>query len=288
MISWDPEIVQSIGRRRSVIVIGSGISKNAVNKEGKRPASWEDFLKQASKILGNPEIVEALINRKDYLTACEIIKRKLTRDRFISLLQREYQQPGYQKAQIHEHIYNLDSAIVISPNFDIIYDTYALGVSNGSLIIKDHTSTDIISYLGGGETRLLIKTHGSANTPASVIFTRRDYAEARTRYVLFYEIIKALVLTHTFIFVGCGVEDPDIRALFEDVQFAHDRMPNHFMTIPKDDVDTDVMEVASEAMKIKFLPYSPQNGHSELSESLGELVKLVDAFREEKRLDLEW
>ncbi|MEJ8811835.1 SIR2 family protein [Variovorax ureilyticus] len=288
MISWDPEVVQSIGRRRSVIMIGSGVSRNSVNRDGKRPPTWEGFLREASKSLGSPPQIEKLIDQRDYLTACEIVKRKMARDGFISLVQREYQQAGYQSALIHEHIYNLDSAIIASPNFDNIYDTYAAGASNGTLVMKDHTSSDIVNYLGGGEVRLLLKTHGSANNPAQLIFTRRDYAAARTKHVLFYEILKSLVLTHTFLFLGCGIDDPDIRALFEDVQFAHERMPHHFMTMPQGEVDDDVMAIATEAMKVKFLQYSPANGHEELTGSLGELVKLVDAFRDLRAGDRKW
>jgi hypothetical protein len=288
MISWDEEIIRAIARRRSVIMIGSGVSKNSTNAAGRRPASWEEFLQNASNSLQNPPILEALIRQKDFLTACEIIKRRLTADAFGALVQAEYQQPGYQKADIHEHIYNLDSPIVASPNFDVIYDTYASGISNGSLVIKDHTSPDIIRYISGGETRLLLKTHGTANTPTNLIFTRKDYAEARTKYVLFYEILKSLVLTHTFLFLGCGIDDPDIRLLFEDVQFAHGRMPLHYMTIPENEVDAEVLTVASESMRIKFLSYSTDNGHAELTSSLAELVQRVDSLRTQIGGDQKW
>lgn len=288
MISWDDEVVGAIARRRSVIMIGSGVSKNSINAAGRRPASWEDFLRSASSALGNPKVIVDLIDQRDYLTACELIKQRLSADRFTSLIQSEYQQPGYQKANIHEHIYNLDPSIVASPNFDVIYDTYASGVSNGSLVIKDHTSPDIIRYISGGDIRLLLKTHGSANSPTNLIFTRKDYAEARTKYVLFYEILKSLVLTHTFVFLGCGIDDPDIRQLFEDVQYAHARMPYHYMTIPEGEVHPDVLSVASESMKIKFLTYSPENGHAELTESLKKLVEKVEQYRDQIASDQKW
>lgn len=288
MIIWDDEIIQAIGRRRSVIVIGAGISKNSQNDQGRRPANWEEFLVSAAATFGNPEPIKSLIERKDFLTACELIKKKVTRDGFIKLVQNEYQKPGYKSAKIHDHIYALDSSIVISPNFDNIYDTHALKISNGTIIIKDHTSSDIIKYLSGGENRLLIKTHGSANTPGSIIFTRNEYAEARTKYTLFYEILKSLILTHTFILVGCGIDDPDIRMLFEDVKFAHDQMPHHYMTIPSKEVHEDILNIISESMKIKFLQYSDANGHAELTESLEDLVTKVDDYRAQKSIDQKW
>jgi len=288
MITWPEALVQAIGRRRCVVVIGSGVSRNSQNVAGRRPASWEDFLKAGASSLGDPAHLVQLIEQKDYLTACEIIKRRKTSHVFLQSIQAEYQQPGYREAQIHQHIYDLDSPIVLSPNFDNIYDTYASSTSAGTLIIKDHTSPDIIQYLAGGDVRLLLKTHGTANTPSNVIFTRRDYAEARTKYVMFYEILKSLVLTQTFLFLGCGVEDPDIRWMFEDVQFAHNAMPYHYMTTPAGEINDEIRVVAAETMKISFLEYSPDSNHIELTSSVEDLAQKVEQFRDQKSVDQKW
>lgn len=281
MIAWPDALIDSIARRRCVIVIGSGVSKNSQNETGKRPAAWEEFLRACLGQLNDTEIIEDLLNRKDYLSACEIIKDRLGLDNFVDRVQEEYQRAGYKPAKIHEHIYNLDASIVASPNFDTIYDTYAGTVSAGTIMVKTHTDGEIANYLHGGRTRLLLKTHGSANDPHNIIFTRRDYAAARTKHTLFYEILKALALTHTFLFLGCGTEDPDIRMLFEDIQFAHGRMPHHYMTLPAGEVHRDLVRICSETMRIKFLEYSPDNGHSELTESLEELASKVEDYRSE-------
>ncbi|WP_429208619.1 MULTISPECIES: SIR2 family protein [Aeromonas] len=281
MIAWPEPLIDSLARRRSVIMIGAGVSKNAVNSVGKRPSTWEEFLKACLDEIEDKTCINTLLAQKDYLSACEVIKEKLTFDVFIDRVQNEYQRAGYRHAKIHEHIYNLDASIVASPNFDTIYDSYALGVSAGTIITKNHTSNDIANYLNGGGTRLLLKTHGSANDPQNIIFTRRDYAEARTKYVLFYEILKSLALTHTFLFLGCGTDDPDIRMLFEDIQFAHGRMPYHYMTLPQGEVHEDLLNISSKAMRVKFLHYSPENGHAELTDSLEQLVEKVEQYRVE-------
>lgn len=156
MIAWDDDLIQAIGRRRSVIVIGSGVSRNSSNSQGKRPETWEGFLNAASSQLGDPSPLPELIRQKDFLTACDIIRNKLGQQDFLSLIRKEYQQPGYIAADIHKYIYDLDSSIVISPNFDNIYETYASAVSAGTLVTKDHTGNDLINYLGGGDTRLFI------------------------------------------------------------------------------------------------------------------------------------
>lgn len=291
MIEWDRDLISAIARRRSVIVIGAGVSKNSSNQNGDRPMTWEEFLRECSSRLGNPQHVNEIIDRKDYLTSCEILKSMMNledADSFSRYVETKYISPGFQPAEIHEHIYNLDSSIVISPNFDCIYDTYATGISNSTITIRDHTSDDIARYLLGGDVRLLIKSHGSASNPARVIFTRKDYAQARTKYILFYEILKSLILTHSFLFIGCGIDDPDIRTLFEDVQFTHGRMPMHYMTLPENEVHEDVMKISSHSMRIKFLQYSSIDNHVDLTNSLSTLVDLVEIERLQKAEDHKW
>ncbi|RNE88326.1 SIR2 family protein, partial [Marichromatium sp. AB32] len=192
----------------------------------------------------------------------------------------EYLRRGYKPAEIHKHIYNLDAPIVITPNFDRIYDSYALSTSCGTILIKKHTDSDIAKHLLGGDTRLILKSHGCVTSPENIIFTRRDYAEARTKHVLFYEILKSLALTNTFLFIGCGTEDPDIRTLFEDIQFAHGRTPHHYMTLPKGEVHEEIIKIAESSMRIKFIEYSPEENHKELTDSLKKLVEKVDDHRD--------
>lgn len=288
MISWSEEIVDAIARRRCVIFIGSGVSKNSSNAAGKQPATWEEFLRSAARSIGGPGNVLALIDKKDFLTACDVIKQKLGLDRFRQLVQREYQQGAYVPAPIHKYIYNLDASIVASPNFDNIYDTYAQHTSSGSVVVKDHSSLDTINYIVGGEYRLLLKTHGSANAPGDVIFTRSDYAEARVKYRIFYELLKSLILTHRFLFLGCGMDDPDIRLLFEDVRFAHSSMPTHFMTVPNDEYDPDLAQVVGASMKLEFIRYSVDDHHKELTDSLGQLVELVYTRRDQLSTNQKW
>lgn len=46
MIEWPEKLVDSIARRRSVLFLGSGISANSENVSGKKPATWDAFLRQ--------------------------------------------------------------------------------------------------------------------------------------------------------------------------------------------------------------------------------------------------
>lgn len=280
MIAWDDITIDSIARRRAVLVVGSGVSRNSSNEKGERPASWDEFLRQCATENGNPAHLIELISRRDYLLGCQLLKTIMGRNKFVERVQAEFQLKRFRPAEIHKHLYELDASITISPNFDNIYDDYCRHESAGSYVIKTHASTDTISYLNKCDVRLLIKSHGSANDPDDLIFTSEDYSRARTKYSLFYDIIRSLALTHTFIFIGCGVDDPDLRMLFEDIKFTYGRTPQHFMTIPAGEVAPEVLRELGDVMQVSHLTYSPDNGHKELTESLALLVELVEQRRD--------
>lgn len=288
MIDWDQLTIDSIARRRAVLVVGSGVSRNSTNDKGERPVSWDDFLRRCAEENGNPAHILDLIARRDYLLSCQLLKKIMGRDKFVERVQAEFQLKGFKHAEIHKHLYELDVAITISPNFDNIYDDYCRFASNGSYVIKTHASTDTISYLNKCDVRLLIKSHGGANDPDDLIFTSEDYSRARTKYSLFYDILRSLALTHTFIFVGCGLDDPDLRMLFEDIKFTYGRTPLHFMTIPEGEAAPDVVAELGNVMRVKHLIYSPADGHKELSDSLALLVELVEGRREDLSKGQNW
>jgi hypothetical protein len=280
MIAWDEAVVDAIARRRAVLVVGSGVSRNSTNDKGERPLSWDGFLRQCAVEYGDPSHLLEVIGRRDYLLGCQLLKSLMGRKKFVERVQSEFQLKRFRPADIHKHLYELDVAISISPNFDNIYDDYCRQASDGSYVIKTHTSLDTISYLNRSDVRLLIKSHGSANDPDDLIFTAEDYSRARTKYSLFYDIVRSLALTHTFVFIGCGVDDPDLRMLFEDIQFTYGRSPTHFMTIPSGEVAPEVLKELGTVMCVKHLIYSSEGGHVELTESLAALAQSVEQRRE--------
>ncbi|MBF4280830.1 SIR2 family protein, partial [Vibrio anguillarum] len=145
MIKWPKEVVSDISRRRCVIFLGSGISMNSVNAGGRRPKTWRAFLESALMEINPKAHITKLVKESDYLTACEVIKRELGKEEFTRIVRDEFLTPAYIPAEIHEKIFALDSRIVATPNFDKIYETYANSKANGSIVVKQHYDSDVIS-----------------------------------------------------------------------------------------------------------------------------------------------
>ena len=287
MIEWDADLVSDVARRRCVLFLGAGVSRNCVNAQGRSPKTWDAFLRDcADSIQPNRHIIQ-LVQRWDFLTACEVVKTRLGRDAFTQKLRDEFLTPQYQHAAIHEHVFRIDSRIVATPNFDKIYETYANHSAHASIVVKHHFDPDVTDAIRE-DGRLILKIHGSIDSPNRMVFTRSEYAKARNEYRQFYHILDALALTHTFLFLGCGVNDPDIKLLLEDAFFRHPMSRRHVMVLPQRELHHEVLKVVEETMNLRILEYSPANGHAELTDSLAALAAQVDTRRDELRASGNW
>ena len=281
-IPWPDNLVKDIARRRCVIFLGSGVSRNSVNDDNKHPKTWEDTLyagmQKVEKATQN--CIKKHIKSKNYLMACEIIRHAMGRDNFVDFLKQEFLDQRFKEAEIHKTIFELDSRIVITPNFDSIYDVYLRHKTYGTKHVKHYYDTDVADIIRS-DNRLIIKIHGDISSPDRLIFTKKDYAKARTEHNNFYSIIEALLLTHTFIFLGAGLNDPDITLLLEDYNFKYGFARKHYFVIPKNELTHTEKAIYENSMGLQFLEYDSRNHHIYLLDSIKDLSLKVEECRNE-------
>ena len=291
MINWPDNLILDIARRQCVLYLGSGVSHNSSNADGVNPMTWKLFLlKGAEKDeLNNKQKKEIKEKVKfgDYLMACELLKRYLGNDTFFDFLDASFKTPGFSEADIHREIFKLDSRIVITPNFDNIYETYVSNETHGAISIKNYYDQDIASSIRKRDP-LILKLHGTIATPAQMIFTQLDYAQARINNSSFYQLLNALLLTQTFLFMGAGLNDPDIKLLLENYAFQYKTSRKHYFLLPKKRLTEKEMEIYEETLNIKFLQYSPADNHKELTDSLCILNQQVELMREDLANNQSW
>lgn len=292
MSIWPKELVHSIACRRCVLFFGAGVSMNSLGKDGVRPPSWASFLTEAAGQVGAPgkKIVKeiyALIKAGDYLTAAEVIRNQIKQEKFTNLVKARFHTPDFKAAPIHKTLFNLDLRIAITPNFDSIYETAAGERGAGAITTKIYHDDDIADCLRRHE-RVLIKSHGTISSPNKLIFTRTDYAKARNSHSQFYELLDALLRTHTFIFVGCGVNDPDIRSLLENYRYRHPYGQSHYFVTASKNFCSEVKSVLSDSLKINFIEYAATKDHANLSKELDSLKDLVELERIELSKNQSW
>lgn len=208
MITWPDQLVSDLARRRAVVMIGSGVSRHSKGEGGLVPPTWGGFLSSALQLCNpKPKHIRRALERGHYLDACEWLKKALD-ERWTPLMMKSFLEPRFKPAEIHKHIYDLDCRIVLTPNFDKIYDNYASTMSEGTTLIKTHVDIDVVEYIRRGD-RIVVKAHGSIDDQSNLIFTRTEYAKARTKYASFYRMFDAILMTNTVLMIGVGLDDPD-------------------------------------------------------------------------------
>ncbi len=281
MIDWPTDLIEDLAARRCVLFLGAGVSKNSKNARGERPKDWVEYLRSLAVLIpdaGKKAEVEGCIDEWDLLTACELARMHLRPDIFKRHLLAEFSDKAFEPAEIHDSIIKIDSRFVLTTNFEKLYENRANQIQQNTVIVKNYYDPDVADVFRRSQ-RAVLKIHGTIDSPDQTIFTRSSYARARTEYAHFYSLLDALFSTHTFVFLGASMKDPDLQMVMEDHAYRFEGSRPHFMVMPKGGVRQSVLEVMEDSMNIRALLYDPANSHQELGESLKALAPIVEDER---------
>ncbi|MGG4266191.1 SIR2 family NAD-dependent protein deacylase [Peribacillus simplex] len=275
VINWPEHLITELAERRCIIFVGSGVSATAKNNSGRSPKTWGVFLEESLSLINegsNQEFIKKLIREKNYLLALQCIYDHSDNNEYVNFLRNEFSTPNYQPNSIHRDIADIDSKIVITTNFDKIYEKACYG--DGHTIIN-YTETNLIENLRSNQ-RLIIKAHGNINDIGNMIFTKRQYFEAKRQYSEFYNILSALFITNTILFIGCGLSDPDINLMLENVYKTTGTTMSHYV-VSLDDVNPNIMKDWKDSYNINTLKYGPD--YSDLAPNIENLKDAVLSYR---------
>jgi hypothetical protein len=273
-----------------VLFIGAGVSKSATNERGERPMDWIQFLNFLSEQIDNQIAKTAItecIAKGDLLTACEVARTELRPQTFHTHLLRCFAQGRFQAAPIHGDLVAIDSRIVLTTNVDKIYEMAAMSILQGDILVKSYLDKDLSDVIRR-QNRCLIKVHGTVDAPAGTVFTRSDYAKARVSHSDFYRVMDALFTTHTFLFLGASMKDPDMTLLLEDYALRHHGTRPHYVVMPNDGMPAPVLRVIEESMNVQTISYDPANDHEALQTGVKDLKMLVDTARAQLLETMDW
>ena len=278
-ITWPKPLLDDLCERKAIIVIGAGVSKRSVSSsEPKRhPPLWGEFLEKAvARYDIRKRHIRRAINEGDYLSACEWI-RNIADEDWVRFLRDQFVAPSYKANDLHEKIFRLDQRITFSLNFDNIYETFVMNQTSGRTSVKQYYDDDVYKFLRDGGD-YLIKMHGSIESPDLLIFSESDYAKARSKFANFYEVLDASILSHTFMFVGCGFKDPNIKLLLESHKFKFPQsMPHYILTGSR--IPDDLEHTLLKTRNLKCIKYNTANNHEELLSNLDQLLVEMEQIR---------
>lgn len=280
-MNWPRALITELASRRCIVFLGSGASASCLSQNGaKRPPTWSAFLESLISMMNSDvdlSIIRSYIEKEKYLDAAEIIKTNISPANFSTFIREELVTPRYSASPIHESILEIDPKIIITTNYDDIYDSFCrTGTAQEGYNISKYYDDHIISDLRS-PVRLIIKAHGCISDVSRIVLTKSEYFNVKQKYSNFYKVLDSLFLTHTILFIGYSLTDPDIQLVLENVNIAAPSShPHYFVT--GDNVNNAIKEANKKAYNIEFIEYTAGN-HTQLNEGLADLTENVKETR---------
>ena len=114
-------------------------------------------------------------------------------------------------ALAHGLITSLPVTELITTNFDELLEMAAR---------SDGRDLSVIPFTPAEADRWLLKLHGTASEPESLVFTRSGYLEAPRQRSALFGLVRARMLTRHMLFVGYSLSDEDFHEVVHDVRLA--------------------------------------------------------------------
>lgn len=278
---WPKALITELASRRCIIFIGSGASAGCISADGtKSPPLWSSLLNSLIDLMTDKTdlpIIEDFIRKEKYLDAAEIIKKNIPPADFSSFIRESLVIPRYKQSYMHEAILEIDPKVVITTNYDDVYDRFCrTGAAYEGYNISKYYDRHIISDLRS-PVRLIIKAHGCISDASQIVLTKSEYFKAKQVFSNFYKVLDSLFLTHTILFLGYSLTDPDIQLVLENVNIAAPSShPHYFVT--GNSINSAIKQANKLAYNIEFIEYTAGN-FSELNDGLLELKDNVKRYR---------
>ena len=135
----------------------------------------------------------------------------------------------YQPSRIHKAILEIDPKVVVTTNYDEIYEKQlvANAAGNGHVVCR-YYDTHVINDLRSAQ-RCIFKMHGCVTDPTRIVLSKTSYFEARRNNRGFFSAIESLFLVSTLIFVATSFDDPDLQLILENNNIAAPSDHHHYI-----------------------------------------------------------
>lgn len=282
MLEWGDALIKELAARRCIVFLGAGASAGCVATHGgTTPPKWGDLLiTLVAKIRNNDDekkLATQLITEFKYLDAAEVILSSLNRADYVDAMRQIFEQPRYQASQIHQAVLQIDPKIVITTNFDTVYDLYCRqGIAKDGYNIFKYTDSHLVSQLRS-PIRCVVKAHGCITDPDTMVLTRSEYFRAKQRSPHFFKILDALFLTHTILFIGYSLTDPDIQITLENANISAPSSHRHYF-VTESGAPPALKRAWEKTYNVEVLEF-PAADFAGLNDSLNNLAARVLEYR---------
>lgn len=114
--------------------------------------------------------------------------------------------------------------------------------------------------------------------PEKTVLSKSDFFRARAEHTGFFRTLESLFLTHTLLFIGYSVSDPDVQLLLENSTITALSEHPHYALMERG-LHPAIRAGFLRTYNIEILEFDPANSYEEFLVSLQELATRVEENR---------
>ncbi|MCL2436460.1 MAG: SIR2 family protein [Clostridiales bacterium] len=220
------KIREAMNNNRLVIFVGSGVSANS------NLPTWDSLIKTLAEQIGYDKCDACSLKSNNCPTVDCSLRYKFSSDEFLKIPQYAYNQNAQEYYKlindiinisaesniIHDLIVDMKPNHIITTNYDKLLETSnSISSSQYVCICNDK---DLLTKKG---EHYIIKMHGDIDAVEDIVLREDDYLHYENKHILIQTFIKALLVDHTFLFVGYSLGDYNLKLILSWIDFLSEK-----------------------------------------------------------------
>ena len=244
------ELVKAAQSGKLVPLIGAGISRQAIGKDGvtKLP-SWPDLIENLANEAerldkltpGERKQIDLMLARGKYLMVADSLRKRLGAGDYERFLSQCFE-IDLVPAEIHTALCGFKVPLILTTNYDyLLEDTFSSKKERRYARSRARTQEqankvqDDIQNWTEDKPPVIFKIHGSIDQPHTIVLTEQDYRNLIFREPGYRTILTAILVTHTVLMLGFSFDDPELTQLFGFMRDAFEyKSRSHYILMPSD------------------------------------------------------
>ncbi len=210
-------LVRQLREGRVVLFVGAGLSAQA------GLPTWRALLKDVVEATiqethPTPEAraeLGRMLEDGKLLEIADHCKDRLGPGGYTSFLAERLADAGRPVPEVHRLAMRLPFAAWVTTNYDKLLERAFAETRGGLPKTLTSRDTEALGRLLFDSAPFILKAHGDLDKPDSLVFTSRDYRDLIHGNAAFSTAFSAILLTHSLLFVGYSLGDPDFNLLMD-------------------------------------------------------------------------
>jgi SIR2-like domain len=216
------DLLWGLERNTVHLFVGSGASTAA------NLTTWSSLIDEMRDTLRSeytgavPDELDAFLKGADNLDVADLFRDTVQTPRYLRFLRRHYRRE-VPLSKVHTALAQFPVKTVFTTNYDKLLETaFRKGAGCDPAVIL---FAEQLGYIDTSELRI-IKLHGDIDHPNTIVLTRKDYAVYAPRHQDFIRMLEESLNNYTVLFVGCSLQDPNFRHIYQEARGTYDTTKN--------------------------------------------------------------